>query len=129
MAIIMDDKQHEQMVLMADNGYGYKVKIPTIFINHESGELLKKLLEENEDSSVMMKITFDNHKTEKVDVTFWLQGNNRHSYKLVEDFRKFYPLIKDNINFALVYSTVNCPNCQDIDCYFNKTYCAINLIH
>lgn len=68
---------------MADNGYGYKVKIPSVFINHQKGKLLQDLLEDNPDSSVMIKVTFDNKKTEKAAVTFWLQANNRHSYRLV----------------------------------------------
>jgi len=42
---------------------GYKVKIPSIFINHKDGEKLKKLIDDNDDSSVMMKITFENKKT------------------------------------------------------------------
>lgn len=48
MAIIMDDKKHEGSIVMADNGYGYKVNIPSIFIDYESGDKLKKLLMENE---------------------------------------------------------------------------------
>lgn len=55
---------------MADNGYGsgfgdlgYKVKIPSIFINYKKGKMLQDLLEENPDSSVMVKVTFDNKKT------------------------------------------------------------------
>lgn len=46
------------MVVMADNGYGYKVNIPTIFIDYDNGDLLKKLLVDNPDSSIMLKITF-----------------------------------------------------------------------
>ncbi len=68
---------------MADNDYGrllitqgYKVKIPSIFINHKVGEKLKELVEGNTESSVMIKITFDNKKTEKVNVVFWLQARS-----------------------------------------------------
>lgn len=46
MAIIMDDKEHKNTVIMADNGYGYKVNIPSIFLNYATGEKLKKLLDE-----------------------------------------------------------------------------------
>lgn len=45
MAIIMDDQEHKNTIIMADNGYGYKVKIPSIFLNYESGEKLKKLID------------------------------------------------------------------------------------
>ena len=39
-------------------------------------QTLQDLLEENPDSSVMVKVTFDNKKTEKAAVTFWLQASN-----------------------------------------------------
>lgn len=64
-----------------------------------------------------MKITFDNTKTEEVGVTFYLQANNRHSYRFVENFRWFYPKIKDNIDFDLVYYTKSCKDCPASDCY------------
>ena len=56
------------------------MEIPSIFISYESGELLRKLFEENEgtddeETEILMKITFDNSKTEKVDVSFFLQGS------------------------------------------------------
>ena len=54
----MDNQKHEKMVVMADNGYGYKVNIPTIFIDYDNGDLLKKLLTDNPNSSIMLKITF-----------------------------------------------------------------------
>ena len=54
---------------------GYKVKIPSIFIHHNDGQLLKELVEDAEGAAVMMKISFTNQKTEKVDLTFWLQAS------------------------------------------------------
>lgn len=51
------------------------MKIPSVFINHNDGQLLKELLEDAEGASVMVKITFQNQKTEKVDLTFWLQAS------------------------------------------------------
>lgn len=110
---------------MSFGDVGYKVKIPSIFINFKQGKMLQDLLEDNPDSSVMIKVTFDNKKTEKAAVTFWLQASNppfnpdnRHSYRLVEDFRKFYPLIKDQTDFSLVYSNVDCGFlCKKEDCY------------
>lgn len=57
-------------------------------------------------------------------------ADNRHSYRLVEDFRKHYPLIKNSLNFKVVYSNIGCESyCRSEDCYFNKKYCATNLIH
>lgn len=57
------------------------MEIPSIFISYESGDLLRKLFEENEgagddeEAEILMKITFDNSKTKKVDVSFFLQSS------------------------------------------------------
>jgi hypothetical protein len=56
-------------------------------------------------------------------------SDNRHSYRLVEDFRKYYPLVEQQLNFQVVYSTIQCERCMEEDCYFGKAYCASNLIH
>lgn len=55
------------------------MKIPSIFINHNEGQQLKELLEDAEGASVMMKITFQNQKTDKADLTFWLQASTSPS--------------------------------------------------
>lgn len=48
----------------------------------------------------------------------------------MEDFRKHYPLIKERLNFQVVYSNIACTSyCRKEDCYFDKQYCANNLIH
>ena len=49
---------------MKDNGYGYKVNIPAIFINHEMGEKLIQLVNSTE-KKVTLKIVFENIKTDK----------------------------------------------------------------
>jgi hypothetical protein len=48
---------------------------------------------------------------------------------LVEDFRKYYPLVEQQLNFEIVYSTISCEKCLAEDCYFGQSYCASNLIH
>jgi hypothetical protein len=62
MAIIMDNDTHQRGIIMKDNGYGmrifyvgYKVKIPSIFINHNVGETLKSLLNQT-NNKVVLKI-------------------------------------------------------------------------
>ena len=62
---------------------GYKVKIPAIFINHADGQQLRELLEDHPDSSVMMKVVFENRKTEKVDVKFWLQASTFEKIQII----------------------------------------------
>lgn len=62
MAIIMDNDEHERGIIMKDNGYGYKVNIPSIFINFKSGQKLVNLLNSTT-NKVTLKILFENIKT------------------------------------------------------------------
>ena len=43
----MDDKSEFNDVIMADDGKGDRVFIPSIFIHYEFGEILKKEVEDN----------------------------------------------------------------------------------
>lgn len=48
----------------------------------------------------------------------------------MEDFRKYYPLVREQLNFQVVYSNIGGGSySRDEDCYFAKKYCANNLIH
>ena len=40
---MMDDRTEPNRITMADNGFGYKVNIPAVFIKKEDGEILKEL--------------------------------------------------------------------------------------
>lgn len=81
MAIIMDNEEHQRGIIMKDNGYGmnydkvgYKVNIPSIFINYKMGQKLLNLLNST-NSKVIMKISFDNVKNEKAEVIIYMQAS------------------------------------------------------
>lgn len=52
---------------------GYKVRIPSIFINYKMGQKLKALLNQTK-AQVNLKITFENIKTEKAEVVVYMQS-------------------------------------------------------
>ena len=62
-------------MVIAPNYVGYKVKIPSIFISHENGEKLAALAQKSE-KKIVLKIHFENTKSKKVNVTFYLQSSN-----------------------------------------------------
>ena len=53
----MDDRVEPTRVTMADNGFGYQVDIPAIFIKKEDGMLLKKL---HDDMNNIMDVAIPN---------------------------------------------------------------------
>lgn len=113
---------------MKDNGYGYKVRIPSIFINYKMGQKLKALLNQTK-AQVNLKITFENIKTEKAEVVVYMQSLNRLSYYFIQQFRPYYNLIKDHINFKLAYDVINCTMCSADDCYYDGQYCSVSYEH
>lgn len=65
---------------MKDNGYGtclpnigYKVKIPSIFINYKMGQKLKALLSQS-NIQINLRINFENIKSEKAEVVVYMQS-------------------------------------------------------
>ena len=79
-AIIMDNvPENTGYLTMKDDGTGYRVKIPSILISIDDGEALQK----NAGSNITLKIAFETAKTDRVNLTLWLEANNRVSYHLV----------------------------------------------
>jgi hypothetical protein len=73
LAIIMDNMpENVGYLTMKDDGTGYRVKIPSILISIEDGEALRKISQNN----LTMKITFETSKSERVNLTIWLESSN-----------------------------------------------------
>ena len=107
---------------------GYKVNIPVIFINYEMGMKLVKLVNATEDK-VVLKVSFENLKTDIVDVNFYLQATNPLSYRFVEEFAPFYKKMSKYMILNLVYEFISCKACAEEDCFFKGAYCSVNYEH
>lgn len=55
---------------MANDGYGFLVEIPSIFISYEDGEVLKRIIR-NTKEDVVALIRFDTQKTDKALLSIW----------------------------------------------------------
>lgn len=54
---------------------------------------------------------------------------NRQAYYFIEQFQSFYNKIQKYVNLSLVYDVINCPRCNQDDCYYNGQYCSVNYEH
>ncbi len=114
MAIIVDDKPDiSENVTMIDDGFSYSLRIPSIFIEKKDGDKLYEYLSSNDvkKSDVVLTITFDTDKSDKIELFFWLSTSNRNSFRLVRDFDKYYKLLQHDIKFNPHYAIWPCPDC------------------
>lgn len=74
---IIEDTAH---ITMVDDGNGRLVHIPSIFISEQNGEILEKQLYK---STIEISMRFDIVQTDIVNVTLYLNINDRHSAVLV----------------------------------------------
>ena len=59
---------------MANDGFGFQVEIPSIFVSYESGELLRKLIKESGDQ-LIVRIKFDTQRSDEVLFRMWLDAS------------------------------------------------------
>ena len=104
-------------------------------MNHTVGLKLKALAEKSKEK-IVLKIHFENTKSDRVNVTFYLQASthamnlvNRMSYHVVESFYPFYQKISKYINLDVVYDLKTCPYCSEADCYYEKQFCSTDYEH
>lgn len=83
MAIISDNKstQDPARIILVDDGRGPQVKIPTIFITEQLGEMIESYVIKGKKVNIAFR--FDTHEEQKADVTIWMNSFDRKSYMLI----------------------------------------------
>lgn len=76
MAIIFDNTSSDNpKVIMANDGHGHLVEIPSIFISGKHGKLLKEAMKDC-NGSVILQIQFETFKSPVANTTFWMDTNH-----------------------------------------------------
>lgn len=137
MAIIEDDKvEITENYTMADDGSGYTVHIPSIFIGKGDGEILQNYTEGRmkqfgEVTPIQIVIQFDVAQQEKVDVILLISLKNRETFKLLRQFEPYYQsLVGSNIEYELLYQLYSMEeeflNQEYQNCLGSGRYCALD---
>lgn len=114
MAIIVDDKSEQtENITMIDDGFSYSLRIPSIFIEKDDGEKIINSLQSSDETrkNVILKITFDSQKSDKIDFVFWISTSNRNSFRLVNEFEPYYHKLKNKVTFTPHYAIWTCHSC------------------
>ena len=87
-------------VVLADDGYGRKVKIPALFITSADMQSLSEI------KNPKIKVNFPVKKSSKSQVTLFLTAGNRRNYIFLRDFKNYFHKLKDYIKLSIVYHTI-----------------------
>ncbi|CAD8116226.1 unnamed protein product [Paramecium sonneborni] len=128
----------ESDFVMADDGHGYAINIPSIFITSQDFNVIKEFVLKYQVSNsleeqVFVLVKFDVKKRDDVDVILHLEVSNRDSYRVIDEFQEYYDLLKnEKVNYTLLYSIFNSNNTQsdysidESNCICQRRYCAMD---
>ncbi|CAK70612.1 unnamed protein product (macronuclear) [Paramecium tetraurelia] len=109
LAIIEDDKgELNHTITMFDDGTGYGLQIPSIFISKQDGEILTKYLRmpksNLETEQIQLLIKFDVRKKNNVTALFALNITSEETYKFLREFQPYYQKLKnEQIQYIVMY--------------------------
>ncbi|CAD8193860.1 unnamed protein product [Paramecium pentaurelia] len=133
-----NDEPLQSDFVMADDGQGYSVNIPSIFISLRDFNIMKEYASnykvlDNSDDKIFILVKFDVEKKDQIDVIFSLDVNDRDSYRVVDEYSQYYNLLQnENINYTLVYQIFNSNNTEldyiidEDNCICSRRYCSID---
>ncbi|CAD8096846.1 unnamed protein product [Paramecium sonneborni] len=135
LAIIEDNKAEIiDNITMSDDGTGYGLQIPSIFISKSDGQILTKYLTipkaNLEVDQVQLIIKFDVRQQERVEALFALSIPSGETYKFIREFQPYYEKLKnEKFNFTIlypVYQIVSRPNkpIEYQNCISYGKYCS-----
>jgi hypothetical protein len=78
---------------MVDDGKGPQVKIPTILISNEVGDMIINYMNNN-NKNVSISVSFDTYKRDEVEVSLWMSAFDRRSYMLVRELDPYFMRIQ-----------------------------------
>jgi hypothetical protein len=91
MVIVIDnDDENTDSVILADDGKGSSITIPTIMIAKKHGKIFKDYLSNHPDQHVQIAITFPMNLTRDViSVDYWYSSSDKHAYEFVANMANY----------------------------------------
>lgn len=103
-AVVVVDKENSQLtseqiqkIVMADDGFGSKVTIPSILLSRFDGE---KLIEAVRKEPVIVELAWDIPQGEVVIADFWMSSGSRESAEFLERFQDSAETLKYHLQFT-----------------------------
>mmetsp|Transcript_11776 Transcript_11776/g.22532 ORF Transcript_11776/g.22532 Transcript_11776/m.22532 type:complete len:492 (-) Transcript_11776:10-1485(-) len=95
-----------QYVVMADDGQGSSVKIPSLLISKFDGQ---KLIESVEAGEVIIELAWDIPRTDHVVVDFWMSSGSQEASEFLQRFKDTAETLKYHLQFEPHYHIFSLP--------------------
>ena len=106
MVLIADNVEEKQKIIMADDGRGRLIHIPSLFINFADGNKLIEMLRKNITVKLHMKLEVN--VTNKAEVRFWLSACNCLAYDSLSPDLYSYERVQTLLRQAQGLSQAQC---------------------
>lgn len=111
-AVIVDKEsssmtaEQVQKIVMADDGYGRKVTIPSMLISRSEGQ---KLIDMAREGPVIVELAWDIPRGEAVLADFWMSSGSRETAEFLQRFRDSAEVLKYHLQFTLHFHIFSLP--------------------
>ncbi|CEM13802.1 unnamed protein product [Vitrella brassicaformis CCMP3155] len=115
-----------QRVIMGDDGWGFKVKVPSIFVSDKEGSLLIEELRKNT-TDVIVELAWDVPKETTVSMDFWIDLSVGKSINFLQEYSHYAKTLKHKLDFRPHYWIFSLPvDLNDLCIDDDATYCAVD---
>lgn len=112
-AVIVVDKESStktpeeiQHVVVADDGWGDSIKIPSVLISRDEGQ---KLIDAAREGTVVVELAWDIPHAEVVLADFWMSSGSRESLEFLERFKSCAETLRYHLQFEPHYHIFSLP--------------------
>lgn len=112
-----------QRIVMADDGYGDAVRIPSILISRTDGQ---RLIDAVSSESVILQLAWDIPRGEVVVMDFWMSSGSGESNEFLWRFKDSAEVLRYHLQFVPHYHVFTMPKAVDSAgmCIQDNAYCA-----
>ncbi|KAM3137082.1 hypothetical protein pb186bvf_010810 [Paramecium bursaria] len=121
--IVVDNFKGSREIVMGDDGFGFNVYIPSLYIDRSQGD---PIINATQSEQVIGRIKFnDTAKQEKPSVYFGLNLQNRDSFKFLREFKQYYDKLGQTLYYDIFYDLVQLKDTESIkdECLGQGKYC------
>jgi len=119
-------KYQVHQVIMADDGYGQLVTIPSVFISREEGVLLQQQIEAAaaKDDAVIAELDWNIPSKDIVVMDLWMSPANKEAAEFLRGFNPVADALMINLQFIPHYDMFDLEMDYNNSCYEKNTFCA-----
>lgn len=103
--IVNDEPGSVEKKIVTNTNEVHDVYIPVALVSYNDGTEIMNYMAKNPSQKIILNVSVKEHKTAKLKVDFFASIVNKESLKILVDFKNYYNLISNDVDFNLYYST------------------------